>query len=746
MKSAKGITMISRITSNLLVVFSILICTSIICQSQDLSSHDDAQRIVSQYKAIFDAPPQHTPSNTSVDGPLLGNGDMAVTISGAPESQQYWLSKNDFWRLKSKYGSSGPRVFGNIDINIPALKGADYHIEQEFYNAVTVSTFTKDQTVVILRSWVSATQNILVIELTAQGDAIDATVQMNVASGNGSETDSSAQNDTRWVVRKFKQDVDIPVEAACAMKVLGASALNLKLQPQKTVTVAAVMQSSFKSETYLPDAIQLADEIDQSRLTSLWKEHTNWWGTFWNKSFIEIGDPLIEQRYYLSQYVMGSCSRDPEFPPPIFGTWITTDAPGWFGDYHLNYNHMAPFYALYSSNHIEQADPFHGPILDFMDRGKWYARNILDCRGVYYPVGIGPKGIETTRDCESHADWHKEKGGLFYGQKSNAAYCLVNIAERWYHTYDIDYANKLYPLVREVANFWEDYLKFENNRYVIYNDAIHEGSGQNRDLNPILSLGLVRNSIELALDMSQSLNTDAERHEKWNHILTHLSDYPTQQKKGETVFRYTEKGTDWWNDNTLGIQHIYPSGAIGLDSPAELLDISRNTIKIMDRWIDKNGMNSFFPAAVRVGYNPSVILAKLRQVIKRLGNPNGFIHNNPHGIENCSIVPNTINEMLCMGHHNVLRVFPVWPHNQNARFHNLRAAGAFLVSSALKDGAVQYVSIKSEKGRPCNIQNPWPGKTVAVYRNGEKSENQKGNRFSIKTKVNQDIRLVARID
>ena len=42
---------------------------------------------------------------------------------------------------------------------------------------------------------------------------------------------------------------------------------------------------------------------------------------------------------------------------------------------------------------------------------------------------------------------------------------------RFYHTYDLDYARLIYPFLVETADFWEDYLKFEDNRYVIYGDA-----------------------------------------------------------------------------------------------------------------------------------------------------------------------------------------------------------------------------------------------------------------------------------
>ena len=127
-----------------------------------------------------------------------------------------------------------------------------------------------------------------------------------------------------------------------------------------------------------------------------------------------------------------------------------------------------------------------------------------------------------------------------------------------------------------MAEFWEDYLKFENGRYVIYNDSIHEGSGD--DMNPILSLGLVRTLFKNMIAMSEELGVDADKRAKWQDILDKLSAFPLQERGGKTVFRYSEKGMAWCDSNTLGIQHIFPAGAIGLDSDPKLLEICHNTI------------------------------------------------------------------------------------------------------------------------------------------------------------------------
>ena len=740
----------------------------------------DAERIVSKYKAVFAEPPTRVPSRDSVGGPLLGNGDLGAVISGTPEAQRFWISKNNFWRLKDGHRLGGPRLFGGLEINIPALSGGTYLLEQQLFPAITVSRFTKGESTVTMRSFVAATEPFLLVELAVEGKPLEVETRLWAAPGRGSVESLGRKDAILWATKAFAEDVKIPTAAACALAVLGGKVTipelepvvvepvadqppakkgrpqplpkpksqpgpKFTLQPGQKVTVAVAMRSSFDAKDPLSAAQELALGLNAEKANKLLEQHTRWWREFWAKSLVEIGDPILEQRYYLSNYLMGSGSRDKEFPQGLFGLWVTDDDPRWAGDYHLNYNYQASFYGLYSSNHIEQASTYHAPILAFMDRGRWYAKNLLGVRGVYYSVGIGAKGIETCRRGNlTNQDY--QEGGFFSGQKCNAAYSVAPMSMHWYHTYDKDYAKTVYPFVLEVANFWEDYLKFENGRYVIYDDSIHEamataGGVGEKDFNSVMSLGLVRNVFETALDMGKELRVDADRREKWEHILKCLSQFPTFEKDGRTVFRYTEKGIDWWGDNTCGIQHIYPAGAIGLDSDPKLLEIARNTIRAHNRWIDSNGMNSIYAAAARVGYDPEIILKEMRGMIEKIGQPNGLHQGVLEGVENCSIVPNAINEMLCMGHGHVLCVFPVWPKSKDARFMNIRAWGAFLVSSELKGGEVRYVKIHSEKGRDCTLVNPWPGKAIDVYRDGKKVETLNGDRVVLKTEAGATVVL-----
>ena len=530
--------------------------------------------------------------------------------------------------------------------------------------------------------------------------------------------------------------------AMCAVRNLNGNLGSLLLEPGKPVTLVVAVDSLEKNSDFINSVKKQAADITEAKLLQLRAAHAKWWADFWNRSYIQIPDKVLEKQYYTSHYALASASRDPAFPPGLFG-WTTADDPLWLGDYHLNYNHVAPYYSLVAANHVEQADPCIAPILDNIEEAKANAKRDLKIEGAYQRVGIGPKG--------SVADAN------FHGQKSNSAMSCVPIAARWYGTYDLDFAHKAYPFVREVARFWENYLKWDGTHYNITNDAVHENSGP--DMNPIHSLALVRQVMNLATDMSTELKVDAEARKKWQEIAQHLAPYPTffvrdlpeqfypahLPKNEETnslrIFRYTEKGNAWWKGNTLGIQHIFPGNGLGLGSDPALLEIGRNQITVMNRWVDYNGMNSFYVAAARVGYDPKIILSEMRKMIESMALPNGMIKGNSHGAEHFSIVPNAVQEMLFQSYDGTLRFFPDWPMDQDARFSGLRARGAFLVASGLSNGRVQFIRLVSEKGRFCVIQNPWPASRVRITRSKDTNQILEGAVLNITTSPGEQIEI-----
>jgi Concanavalin A-like lectin/glucanases superfamily/Glycosyl hydrolase family 65 central catalytic domain len=514
-----------------------------------------------------------------------------------------------------------------------------------------------------------------------------------------------------------------------ATHVIGADGLaGISLAPGASVVIATAIQSDLDAGGKCPleSAKSLLAGLKKDQLAANSTAHRQWWHDYWSRSFVEVPDKTIEQCWYASWYIMGSCSRAGKVAPGLWGNWLTVDNPAWHGDFHLNYNFQAPFYGLYSANRAETTLPLYDAMNQFLPRGRKIAA-AKGWKGIHLPVSIGPWGMCPEGD---DCDW---------GQRSNAAYVALPFIWYWNHTRDAEWLKTTgYEYLRETAAFWEDYLKFENGRYVIYNDSIHEGSGP--DMNAILSLGLVKCLFKNIIPMSEALGVDADKRDKWRDIVEKISDFPLQERDGKTVFRYSEKGTAWWNDNTLGIQHIFPAGAIGLDSDPKLLEISHNTINAMGRWRDFNGSSSWYTACARVGYDPKKILSELANMYSHHALPNKLLNFGGGGIENVSPAL-AVTEMLMQSHDGVIRLFPCWPRDMDARFGTLRAVGAFLVSAALEGGVITGVKIISEKGSDCVIANPWPEKSVRVIRPGKPAELVTGSRLTLKTSINEIIEL-----
>ena len=529
-----------------------------------------------------------------------------------------------------------------------------------------------------------------------------------------------------WFARKADDLPGQGREVAVATRVLGEEGPDFTLRSGQRVLVATAILSDLDAQDFPAAARRLVANLTPSKVEGLETQHRAWWSSFWARSFLEIPDQAIEKRWYAALYVMGSCSRPGKVAPGLWGNWLTTDNPNWHGDFHLNYNFQAPFYLVYSANHADLSLPFYQAIWDSVPNGRAMAQR-RGWKGVHFPVCIGPWGL------------HPENPDGDWGQRSDAAYVALNFIWYWQYTQDEAWLKHSgYPYLRETAEFWENYLLFENGRYVVHNDSIHEGSGD--DVNPLLSLGLLRTLFKNMLAMSAELGVDADQRAKWRDILDKLSPFPLQERAGKTVFRYTEKGMDWNDGNTLGIQHIFPAGAIGLDSDPKLLEISRNMINEMHRWADYNGFSSWYTACARVGYDPKLILANLRAECDKHSLPNLLLYYGGGGIESCGGFL-ALNEMLLQSHEGIIRLFPCWPRERKARFGNFRAVGAFLVSAELKDGDVVSVKIVSEKGRPCVVRNPWPGRKVRLVRNGGPAEILSGDRLAFPTTEQENLLL-----
>ena len=206
-----------------------------------------------------------------------------------------------------------------------------------------------------------------------------------------------------WSVRQASAaDCSQCRSVAAVTRVIGtrgsanADGLRFRIEPGRDVYVVTAVASDLDSrDDVVVAATKAVQSLETGSLAGILASHRRWWSDFWARSYIEIPDKLIEQHWYGAQYIMASCSRRGKVAPGLFGNWVTTDKPAWSSDFHLNYNHQAPFWGLYSSNHIEQAATYEQPIVDRLPAARSAARRLLNCRGAYFTVGMGPWGLSS---------------------------------------------------------------------------------------------------------------------------------------------------------------------------------------------------------------------------------------------------------------------------------------------------------------------------------------------------------------
>ncbi|WP_420111040.1 glycosyl hydrolase family 95 catalytic domain-containing protein [Pseudactinotalea sp.] len=689
-------------------------------------------------------------------------------------------------------GLGSPRPLGRVVFDVPALTGATYEAWQEFANATTRARYTTaDGAHIGLVSWVAAQENVLVVEFTADrdtsvsvdfhfpdelGKGCDAGVDVEgLGEGDESLTGTfvglvggkpvqlkSRRGGIVYGSRTFSDGVDVPTAVGFGGRFVGEDGLETTIRAGETLRFVLPLRSWAKVSRPMEYARSRAAWITESDVMSLWEQHTSWWRDYWRVSGVQVEDQLIEEKYYLGQFMMGCLSRDPDYPPNILGI-STFDRMAWNGNYKVNYNHQSPYLALLAAGHFEQADTHDAPYLAMLDIGREMSRRLLGHEGVYLPLGLGPAGMVSE--------------ALLLYMKSPAVHGAINMLIRYRLTLDRAYLRRVYPFLHAVAQFWELDLVEEGGRYRIVGDGMHERVTSNVQQNglpenPSNTLGYLRTFFRQMADASRDLGIDDDERERWLHIAAHLSPYPvgvigdivdnvTLWNEGDRtvrdlvpesfqrtpVFFNEEKGGAWSLHFPGNIMQIYPGGAIGLESPEEELTIARNTVHALalmedalgeaggtagatpspegtphphfhkaGAWNAVNLSCLFFPAAVRVGYDPEVVWQELKDRLTHRGMPNGFIAGNPHGIENLSTVPNTVQEMMLLSHEGILRFFRGWPKRSQpaASFTGLWAYGAFVVDAALEGGEVATIELESRSGGACRIENPWPGRSVRL--------------------------------
>ncbi len=505
-------------------------------------------------------------------------------------------------------------------------------------------------------------------------------------------------------------------------------------------------------ETDPPDELYFKASLDESNKT---------WEEYWNKSGVELEDKFLESIWYRNLYFLNCSVREGVNTPGLFANWSYNDiGTAWHGDYHMNYNTQQPFWVTFSSNHLEKNLSYVSLIEFLMNVSRKWAKEYYDLPGAYFPHSAYPVDMTMNPYPVPHWGW----------EICETPWAVQGLW--WHYLYSGDTTflrTRGYPPMRAAVEFLTEYMKrpeargpqWNDNKYHIFPTippelyALRPGFKFNYDCTVDLTLvKFILRAFEEAVKVLDLEGQEKDLLADIRDILQNYPEYPVTESEnyGKVIVSVPGEHSQVVYNVPLPLVTIFPGEEHGLHSDPETMELLKNTFRNQQ---NEGGNDLVFKnlQAARIGM---LDLEKFKRQINYCLLPNGtasdraiqvhgryndftnygFMDNMGVWFENFAL-PAVINECLMQGYNGTLRFFPNWPAERDAEFHNLRAAGAFLVSAVLKDGKVKNIKIISEAGKKLNLILPWP--EGARLKTSDGMVRVKSDSISVMTRAGEEL-------
>jgi len=580
--------------------------------------------------------------------------------------------------------------------------------------------------------------------------------QVMVRTASHTATSGPDIRDGRIVLTQQFREGDFYGASAVVVGVLGRNSqakyqndcmVRLTAEPGRgKFTVLIGSAASFdEKQDVAGQALKELDLAVAKGFNTLRTETATWWHDFWARGFVRLHSAdgqadFVEQNYTYFLYVMGSSSRG-DYPPRFGGMlWYTTGDMRAWGSEHWWANTSAYYSNLMPSNRLELMDPLFSMYSRMYDSCAQAAVQQWGSKGIWIPETGWFDGLEklpdniasemrdlylvrkpweqasaefleyarTKQPHNSRWSWigkgrwvdgrwlYKDKGAGPFGHTSHILGAGARIAalywQRYEYTLDKTWLReRAYPMLKGAAEFYRNFPNFQkgdDGKYHIHH--VNNSESQWNSSDTAYELSAMHTVFPLVIRASEILGADAEMRPVWQEIKDNLVPAPTRSRGsgGFGGFVYGGEGA------------ITPQGT---------------EREIKSRFLNFTRLGSFIDTAGSGG-------AKIFRNRMRLREGPGAID-----CEHIGALTGGVHSSLLQsspqidGGEPVIEVFSSWPKEWDASF-TLLASGAFIVSSSVEKGRIEFVEIHSQVGGECRLHNPWPDTALTLYRNGRKAD------------------------